>query len=703
MRNNFLILVFLSSVFFASAQKTEPQTWFFTQPSEKYFTDAEIDSLLHSTTETLFKENMVPEVLFDKNYPVVKSLLMVTAKNNIVVSFKAIENKLKKNIVAENGSQQYADNKKLYTEALLKQVRNAFYTNKFLLPYISFNTSDRITYFNSTVRVGNDGKLLVQEKITVNNGNGGYHPVYGADSALQNTGVLNDEIKRGIVRAFPLYYINKYKLFQNTTFKLKEVLRDGKKENYHTKKHENGILVYTGSSSVFLDKGTYTYTITYETDNQLKLLKKFDELYWNVTGNGWSFRIDSAMCTVILPKGAAPLSNKCYTGSQGDTNEDCSITTQTLGDSTIIVFKTTRPLSPKQGITIATSWPKGIVKGQSGWRWLKNYIWNNKAVFFLPIAAFFSAILCFIFWLRYGRDPKKGSVYPQFEPPADYSPAVLGYIYYQEFTRQLTAATIVDAAVRNIIKIDVEREGKVFKHNEYNIRKADGQVKPPVSNYQDFESDITDLIGTTIEKGKYNKDLKDLNKSVESYCISNYKGKDGLAKKKGFFKLNNSYTTIPVLICFAAGVWSFFGGVVTAMRLKNFWHIGYFVVGIIICTQVIKIFTKLLAAYSPAGRKLMDKIEGFRMFLSTADEHRFDTMSPPKKSLELYEKYLPFAIALGCEIEWGQKFEEIINTAYLGAGTAMSSFSNSLRRNNESFSSSFASSFSGAISSASSP
>ncbi|MFM6926661.1 MAG: DUF2207 family protein, partial [Ferruginibacter sp.] len=105
-----------------------------------------------------------------------------------------------------------------------------------------------------------------------------------------------------------------------------------------------------------------------------------------------------------------------------------------------------------------------------------------------------------------------------------------------------------------------------------------------------------------------------------------------------------------------------------------------------------------------AGRQLADKIEGFRMFLATADEKRFDMMSPPEKSLELYEKYLPFAIALGCEIEWGKKFEEIINAASLdGSVSTVTSFSQGMSRDSNNFSSSFASSFSGAISSASTP
>jgi uncharacterized membrane protein len=216
---------------------------------------------------------------------------------------------------------------------------------------------------------------------------------------------------------------------------------------------------------------------------------------------------------------------------------------------------------------------------------------------------------------------------------------------------------------------------------------------------------VEDLIGTTIEKGKYNSGLGDLNKTVKLYCESNYKNKDGFAKKgyKGFFALNSSYTLIPGLICVAAGIW---GGIelFRSMILLNFWQIAYFIGGIILCSIVFRVFRKLLSAYSPEGRQMADKIEGFRMFLSTADEKRFDMMSPPKKSMDLYEKYLPFAIALDCEIEWGQKFEDIINAASVDPEVARSSaFSHSISRDSHSFSSSFASSFSGAISSASTP
>jgi len=412
--------------------------------------------------------------LFEKKYPTVKSLLIGASKMDIIRAFREIE----KRTSPKPAAGQLRND---YTEALVTQLNKAFSENRILQQYLVLNNSDRITYFNSIIRVQKNGSLLVEESISIHNGNGSPGPVYGNDTELIEAGMMNNEIKRGIVRTFPLYYVNRYKLFQNTSFKLKEVLRDGKAEKYHTEDHENGILLYTGSSDVYIDPGPHTYRITYETDHQLKFLNKYDELYWNVTGNGWSFRIDSAQCTVILPKWAGMLSGKCYTGFQGSTDEDCSMIRKTVGDNDYIVFKTSRPLLPNQGLTIAVSWPKGSVSSPSAWKQLGYYIWNNKAVFFLPLAALFSALFCFVFWRRYGRDPEKGVVYPQFQPPAGFSPAALGYIYYQKFDRQLTAATLVDAAVRNKIRIDVEREGFLFRHNEYHILKSDKAQKPPIS------------------------------------------------------------------------------------------------------------------------------------------------------------------------------------------------------------------------------
>ena len=86
------------------------------------------------------------------------------------------------------------------------------------------------------------------------------------------------------------------------------------------------------------------------------------------------------------------------------------------------------------------------------------------------------------------------------------------------------------------------------------------------------------------------------------------------------------------------------------------------------------------------------------MYLTAADEQRLNVMNPPDKTPELYEKYLPFAIALNCEVAWGKKFENIIDSATIQPSSGVYTSLGSNR-----FSSSFVSSVSGSIASASTP
>lgn len=59
----------------------------------------------------------------------------------------------------------------------------------------------------------------------------------------------------------------------------------------------------------------------------------------------------------------------------------------------------------------------------------------------------------------------------------------------------------------------------------------------------------------------------------------------------------------------------------------------------------------------------MDKIEGFRMYLSVAEKDRLNALNPPEETPQLFEKYLPYAIALGVEQKWAEKFSNILANA----------------------------------------
>ena len=215
-----LILLFIFSAFFAEAQKAKVPSTYFTKASEFYLTDAEVDSLYYEAALVFLKEHNIPEQLVEKTYPGIKSMLQAMSQQKITQAFKELEAKQKIKIIADKNLPQYNITRRLYIESFQEQVRNTFSASKSLSKYLSLNDNDRITSFNSIVRVGVDGKLLVQENISIYNGSGERNAVYGEEAGAADDGNANNEIKRGIVRAFPLYYINKYKLFQNTTFKV---------------------------------------------------------------------------------------------------------------------------------------------------------------------------------------------------------------------------------------------------------------------------------------------------------------------------------------------------------------------------------------------------------------------------------------------------------------------------------------------------
>jgi uncharacterized membrane protein len=67
-------------------------------------------------------------------------------------------------------------------------------------------------------------------------------------------------------------------------------------------------------------------------------------------------------------------------------------------------------------------------------------------------------------------------------------------------------------------------------------------------------------------------------------------------------------------------------------------------------------FVFLLRAPTPAGRRVMDEIEGFRMYLGTAEQDRLEQMRSPRLTPEVFEAFLPYAFALEVQNGWCERF-----------------------------------------------
>jgi uncharacterized membrane protein len=70
-------------------------------------------------------------------------------------------------------------------------------------------------------------------------------------------------------------------------------------------------------------------------------------------------------------------------------------------------------------------------------------------------------------------------------------------------------------------------------------------------------------------------------------------------------------------------------------------------------------FYQWLKAPTLAGRKLLDKIEGFRDYLEMAEKDEMNLRNPPDRIPELFEIYLPYAVALDVEQQWAEKFSTV--------------------------------------------
>jgi uncharacterized membrane protein len=96
-------------------------------------------------------------------------------------------------------------------------------------------------------------------------------------------------------------------------------------------------------------------------------------------------------------------------------------------------------------------------------------------------------------------------------------------------------------------------------------------------------------------------------------------------------------------------------------------------VGVAVAGLITLLFAKLMPSRTAQGARAKDAAEGLKLYLNTAEKDRIAMLqspdSPyapktdePTKTVELFEKLLPYAMVLGVEKEWAKQFEGIYTT-----------------------------------------
>ena len=531
----------------------------------------------------------------------------------------------------------------------------------FLLPLLAI-ADERILDYRSDIRIHENGTLTVTETIRVR--------------------AEGNNIRRGIYRDFPTSYKDRLGNRFRVDFSVISVRRNGQTEPWHTEKRSNGIRVYFGSASHFLDHGEHEYELVFLTNRQIGFFKEHDELWWNVTGNGWMFPMDHVTATISFPFTFTrdELELSVYTGRYGSKESRAIAEILNSGKAR---FETTRPLEPWEGMSVITAWPKGRIAEPGFVQKTAWFARDNGAAIILFLGLVLPLSWYYWSWTRVGRDPEKGVIIPRFKPPDGLSPAACRFVMDMSFNRNAFTAAIISLAVKGQLAIDEDDE-------EFTLRRK--TETPAAALTKGEQATLEELLpqpGSSIQMDNENyKDFQSAKRMLKKELKKEYLGR--------LFHLNSVYTAPAVLMSIAAVIIAvFFAGGPAA------W-ITYFTLTVALHGA----FTFLMRAPTPAGRLVMDEIEGFKMYLDTAEQDRLDRMRSPAITPEVFETFLPFAYALGVENNWCNRFarempEEVRRQAgyhprwYNGDFRGVDAL-NHLGDN-------FGSSFSSAISSASSP
>jgi uncharacterized membrane protein len=408
--------------------------------------------------------------------------------------------------------------------------------------------------------------------------------------------------------------------------------------------------------------GEQEYIIDYTVRNVITFFGDHDELYWNINGDQWPQSAEVVRVTMHLPEGVkrdnhAPT---CYTGARGSTDHLC---VAYLNDEHTLTSGTINPLDGYQTLSVVLGLQKGYFQPS---KWYETFWEYGTGIvqFALPFVLLAGAGL--VYWFRRGRDAKgRGVIVPEYEAPDGLKPIEVGtLIDFKTDNRDITA-TIIDLAIRGYIKIIEETKNRKLLPDvhQYTLELT----KDDAAELTDFERKLLQALFTpavagaqtslTTMKTKLYKTASTLRKDMSKSLIA-----------RGYFRPGPFYG---MGINVGGAIWSaaWVGGIVlSVIHSAPAITVGC-IAGLVVCA----VFLYFSPSRTVKGVEAKEHILGLKMYLEVAEADRIKMLqspdaryaahsSAPVKTVELFEKLLPYAMALGVEKGWAKQFENIYQT-----------------------------------------
>ena len=508
-----------------------------------------------------------------------------------------------------------------------------------------------IDSFASTIQVGANGTLSVQEDIVVDFGSQQHH---------------------GIFRTIPLRYRfdgTHDRYYRLTVHSVSDAV---KPLQYKASVQDDNEVIQIGDPNAFVS-GVNRYVIFYDVAGVMNSFSDHDELYWNVDGALWQVPKSKVTATVIFPTGAFQ-KGACYQGAPGST-ETCTYS-NTANTAT---YTSTRLLGAGEEMTIVTALDKGAVSVPPPMLEGRKRLFPQDAFDVNPLIIFVSLIVLVAglgliarFWWLHGRDREYLSQYyhsndprerndplfhhdvivVEFDPPQGMRPAQLGLILDESADTKDVTATIVDLAVRGYLTItDVPG-----KHDWVLTRKqaeVPGMLPYERTLFYGLFAGGRQQVKVSELKGTFQGTLR----SAESDIYADAMSRKMFRVRPDLMRLGAIGVGVLVILAGAGLTWllgvTFGGGLIGA--------------AVILVGVTLIAVHRVLSTRTAAGRDLMQHSLGFRLYMNTAEKYRQQFA----EKAEIFTQLLPYAIVFGCVERWARAFEGIDTSAangwYVGA------------------------------------
>ncbi len=460
----------------------------------------------------------------------------------------------------------------------------------------------------------------------------------GADGTVavhEEIGVHFAVARHGIYREIPI----SYRLPTGETYRLRvavdEVLANGSAVPYRQYTEGSSLVLQIGDPNRTVT-GLVTYTVRYRVARALRRYEGEVELYWNAIGTDWAMPIARARVEIAFPPAIGPADVRAlgFRGPYGSTDP-----VEWTWENSVLVVEV-EGLRAREGITVAVRIPAGAVALPGAWQGFLWFLQDNLYAG-IPILVL---VGMFLLWWKRGRDPKVGSVAPEYKPLEGLGPAEAGVLLDNRADPRDFAAGILSLATKGHLVIrEIWTDDKAREPDDFELVAAES--KAPLTPYEKALRDA--LLG-----GADSRKISDLKYKL-------YEKMPGLKARlymdlseDGYYVGNPDHVRSAY---YGIGI----GTIVLAGFLGYFTQSLYLGLALGISGLIVIAFAPFMPKRTGKGIEALRLVLGLQEYIRRAEVDRIEFAAREKH----FDELLPYAMALGLTELWTKKFDGLLTKA----------------------------------------